>query len=54
MKVYVVVNDRAFVLGVYDTHDKANAMCELAIKNGEVAPWIQIVETNSVNISVAG
>jgi len=48
MKVYVVFNDCAFIVGVFDTQEKASAARMQAVLDGVVDPWIQQVELNQV------
>ena len=48
MKVYVVTNDCAFIVGVFDTQEKASAARMQAVMDGVVGPFIQQVELNQV------
>lgn len=54
MKVYIVANDCAFIVGVYDTEAQARSAHMLAIMDGVVDPWIQAVELNTVNTGTTG
>ena len=49
MKVYIVTNDCAFIVGVFDTQAAAGAARMQAVIDGVVDPWIQQVELNTVN-----
>jgi len=48
MKVYIVTNDCAFIVGVFDTQAKASAARMQAVMDGVVDPFIQQVELNQV------
>ena len=50
MKVYVVTNDCAFIVGVFDTQEKAGAARMQAVMDGVVDPFIQQVELNQVSV----
>ena len=49
MKVYIVTNDSAYIVGVFDTQAAAGAARMQAVMNGVVDPWIQQVELNKVS-----
>lgn len=48
MKVYVVTNDCAFIVGVFDNEGAARAARIIAEMDGVVDPFIQQVELNQV------
>ena len=49
MKLYIVTNSCAYIVGVYDTEASANAARVIAEFNGVVNPYIETVELNKTN-----